>query len=135
MSNFTTNDNLILENNLLRHPGVSSIYLYYLIYLICKYSKILDKNSKDPKPKLANQDQPPPGLALFAVLTNCSCFCCDLLTFLKTYFFENFYQEHSISVSNGLDPDWDRYSMKPKIANPDQSPPGPPLFNCYFDQQ
>ena len=38
----------------------------FLIYHnLCECSKILDKSSKDLKPKIANPDQPQPGPALF----------------------------------------------------------------------
>ena len=45
------------------------------------------------------------------VLSNFSCFCCRLLTFLKNQLFQKNYFRSTFSVSNGLDQDQDRHSV------------------------
>ena len=44
-------------------------------------------------------------------------FCCRLLIFFKIIFFEKFFWEYTIRVSNNLDPDQARHSVRPDLGS------------------
>ena len=54
------------------------------------------------------------NLFTLCMLGNFSCFCCCLLTFFKITFSKNSFK-NIIRVSNGLDPDQDRYYVSPDL--------------------